>query len=143
MKTENEMSQWGLRSISYWMTMFIALGIIFIGVRFILVPQLSAEAFGIRLSSYSDLAFGRIKGIRDIFSGLALLALLLGRMKKATAYVFTAAIIIPSTDCLLIYLHNGMDLPHMSVHGFTAVYMAITSFLLFRDTKKATALWIH
>ncbi|WP_460983820.1 DUF4267 domain-containing protein [Spirosoma fluminis] len=138
MKTENVVAPWGFRSISYWMTMFIALGILFIGVRFVLIPQISVEEFGIQPSGRSDLAFGRIKGIRDIFSGLALLALLLGRMKKATAYVFTAAIIIPFTDCLLIYLHNGIDLPRMLVHGSTAVHMAITSFLLLRNSKKAT-----
>lgn len=140
MKTENATAQWGWQSVSYWMTMFIALGILFIGLRFILFPQISVEAFGIQPSSRSDIAFGRIKGIRDVYSGLALLALLLSRMKKATAYVFTAAIIIPFTDCLLIYQHNGMDdLPRMLVHGLTAVYMAVTSFLLFKNNKKATA----
>ncbi|MDJ1503637.1 DUF4267 domain-containing protein [Xanthocytophaga agilis] len=139
MKTENVMTQWGLRSLSYWMTLFIALGILFIGLRFILLPRVSVEDFGIQVCSQSDLAFGRIKGIRDMYSGLALLALLLGRMKKATAYVFTAAIIIPCMDCLQIYLNNGLDLPRMLVHGLTAVYMIITSFLLFSDTNKATS----
>ncbi|GAB3507099.1 hypothetical protein GCM10027341_41090 [Spirosoma knui] len=138
MKTENVTAQWGWRSASYWMTMFVALGILFIGVRFVLVPQISVEDFGIQPSGYSDLTFGRLKGIRDVFSGVALLALLLSRMKKATAYVFTAAIIIPATDCLLVYLNNGIDLPRMLVHGTTAVYMVVTSFLLFRNRKKAT-----
>ena len=133
------MAHWGWRSVSYWMTMFIALGILFIGVRFLLVPQISVVNFGIQPPSPSDIILGRIKGIRDIYSGLALLVLLLSRMKKATAYVFSAAIIIPFTDCLLIYLQNGLDLPRMLVHGSTAVYMVITSFLLFRNRKKATA----
>lgn len=133
------MAPWGFRSVSYWMVMVIALGILCIGIRFVLIPQISVAEFGIQPSSPSDLAFGRIKGIRDVFSGVALFALLLGRMQKATAYVFTAAIIIPFTDCLLIYLHNGVDLPRMLVHGFTAVYMVLTSFLLFSNDKKATA----
>src|SRR4051812_25870065 len=98
MKTDNEIALWGFRSASYWMTMFIALGIIFIGVRFLWLPEISVKDFGILVPEGSDLAFGRIKGIRDIFSGLALLTLLLSRMKKATAYVFTAAIIIPAMD---------------------------------------------
>ncbi|CCH54865.1 hypothetical protein BN8_04078 [Fibrisoma limi BUZ 3] len=139
MKTEKAMAQWGWRSVSYWMAMFIALGILFIGVRFVLFPQISLEDFGIQPSNYADITLGRIKGIRDMFSGLALLALLLGRMKKATACVFTAAIIIPATDCLLVYGHNGMDLPRMLVHGFTAIYMVITSFLLISNTNKTTA----
>jgi uncharacterized membrane protein len=138
MKSKNEMADWGLRSASYWMTLFIAVGIIIVGVRFILLPQAGAAGFGIPLSSNADLVFGRIKGIRDIFSGLALLPLLFFRMKKATAYVFTAAIIVPATDCLLVYLNNGPTLPQL-VHGITAIYMAITSFLLFRGTQKTIA----
>ncbi|MET4083920.1 putative membrane protein [Pedobacter sp. UYP30] len=138
MKTKNEMADWGLRSASYLMTLFIAVGIIFIGVRFILVPRAGAVGFGIPLSSIADLAFGRIKGIRDIFSGLALLLLLFFKMRKATAYVFTAAIIVPATDCLLVYLNHGPALSQL-VHGITAFYMVITSFLLFWDTQKTTA----
>lgn len=138
MKTKNDMADWGLRSASYWMTLCIAVGIIIVGVRFMLVPRAGAVGFGIPLSSNLDLAFGRIKGIRDIFSGWALLPLLFFKMKKATAYVFTAAIIVPATDCLLVYLNNGPELSQF-VHGLTAVFMVITSFLLFRDTKKTTA----
>lgn len=133
------MAPWGWQSVSYWMTLFIALGILVLGIRFMVAPQVSVENFGLQPSSGSDITLGRLKGIRDIFSGIALFALLLGRMKKATAYVFTAAIIIPFTDCLLVYGHNGLDLPRLLVHGFTAVYMALTSFLLFNEDKKKTA----
>lgn len=139
MVTENAMAPWGFRSVSYWMTMFIALGILFIGIRFLLVPEISVKDFGILVPEGSDLAFGRIKGIRDIFSGLALLPLLLSRMKKATAYVFTSAIIIPAMDCLQIYLSNGLDLPRMLVHGSTAIFMVITSILLFSSPRKIMA----
>ncbi|MEO6848993.1 MAG: DUF4267 domain-containing protein [Mucilaginibacter sp.] len=138
MKTKNEMTDWGPRSASYWMTLFIAVGIIIVGVRFILLPRAGAAGFGIPLSSDADLAYGKIKGIRDIFSGLALLPLLFFRMKKATAFVFTAAIIVPVTDCFLVYLNNGPDLSQL-VHGITAVFMAITSFLLFMNTQKTIA----
>ena len=91
MKTEHAPAPWGWRSASYWMILPIALGILFIGLRFVLAPQISVDDFGIRPLTDSALTYGRIKGIRDIFSGLALLALWLSRMKKATAYVFTAA----------------------------------------------------
>jgi hypothetical protein len=115
------------------MTMLIALGIIFVGIKFILDPTSSATGFGISFSSQADLPFGRVKGIRDVFSGLALLPLLFQRMRKATAWVFTAATIIPTTDCLIVLTANGPgDIPHILMHGLTAVYMAITSFLLFK-----------
>jgi len=133
MKTTNEITIWGTRSVSFWMTMLIAMGIIFVGARFILNPVGAAADFGIPISSASDIAFGRIKGIRDIFSGLVLLPLLYLRMHRATAWAFTAAIIIPATDCLIVLTTNGpSDVPHLLIHGLTAVYMVIASFLLFR-----------
>jgi hypothetical protein len=133
MKTTNEITKWGARSVSFWMTMLIALGIIFVGGRFIVNPTGAAIDFGIPISSAKDIAFGRIKGIRDIFSGLALLPFLYLKMRKAAAWVFTAAIIVPATDCLTVLAVNGpSDVSHLLIHGLTAVYMVITSFLLFR-----------
>jgi hypothetical protein len=133
MKTNSETNQWGARSASFWMTLLVALGIIFIGVRFIINPTAGAEGFGIAFHNLNDIAFGRIKGVRDIFSGLVLLPLLVLRMRKAVAWVFTAAIIIPATDCLIVLSTNGpSDIQHLLIHGLTALYMAITSFLLFK-----------
>jgi len=133
MKKTNEITIWGIRSVSFWMTMLIALGIIFAGIRFIINPAGAAVDFGIPSSGSNDVIFGRIKGIRDIFSGLVLLPLLYLRMRSATAWVFTTAIIIPVADCLTVLAANGpSDIQHLLIHGLTALYMAITSFLLFR-----------
>jgi hypothetical protein len=133
MKTTNEISQWGTRSVSFWLTLLIAAGIIFVGGRFIVNPAAGAAGFGIPLSNTVDYAYGRIKGIRDIFSGLVLLPLLFLRMRRAVAYVFTTAIIIPATDCLIVLATNGpTDIQHMLIHGGTAVFMVVISVLLFR-----------
>jgi hypothetical protein len=133
MKTTNEISQWGTRSVSFWLTLLIAAGIIFVGARFIVNPAAGAAGFGIPFSNTADYAYGRIKGIRDIFSGLVLLPLLFLRMRRAVAYVFTTAIIIPATDCLIVLATNGpTDIQHMLIHGGTAVFMVVISVLLFR-----------
>jgi len=139
MKTINQNSKWGTRSASFWMTLLIAAGIIFVGVRFIVSPHAGAVGFGIPISSGNDIAFGRIKGIRDIFSGLVLFPLLFLGMRRAAAWVFTAAIIVPASDCLTILVTNGpSDIQHLLIHGLTAVYMVITSFLLFKDKTLKT-----
>lgn len=140
MKTNNENNKWGARSASFWMTLLVAAGIISIGIMFIVSPQANAVGFGIPFASRVDIAFGRIKGIRDMFSGLALLPLLFLGMKRATAWVFTAAIIVPATDCLIVLATNGpSDIQHLLIHGLTAMYMIMTSFLLFRDKSFKTA----
>lgn len=132
MKTQQIKNSWGVQSISFWMTFLVAAGIIFIGVRFIVSPLVGAEGFGIPISDAKDLPFGRIKGIRDIFSGLVLLPFLLLRMRKAAALALTTAIIVPATDFCIVLMTNGsQDHQHLLIHGLTVVYMIITSVLLF------------
>ena len=139
MKTQINQTSWGLKSVSYWSVLLLALGIIYIGIRFIFHPQVGAAGFGIPFASGHDAVYGRIKGIRDTFSGLVLLPLLWMRMRKATAWVFTVAIVVPAFDFLIILLYNGSgDIAHLLVHGITATVMAITSFLLFRGISHSS-----
>lgn len=137
MKTKTNHS-WGPRSASYWLTAVAAAGIIFLGFRFILSPQAGAEGFGIPLANTREaLAYGWIKGIRDIFSGIIVLLFLLRRQPRATAFAFGAAIIIPVSDCITILSVNGLkDVTHVLIHGITAVYMIVTTFLLGKAPSK-------
>lgn len=129
---------WGARSVSYWITLVLALGIIFIGARFILQPHAGAIGFGIPFSDGHDAVYGKIKGIRDIFSGIVLLPLLAMRMRKAAAWVFTTTIVVPAGDFLIILFTNGVgDLEHLLIHGVTALIMIINSFLLFRINSQS------
>jgi len=132
----NSYSSWGTRSLSWWITFLLALGIIFVGIRFIIVPGVGADGFGISFVNPKDDVYGKIKGIRDIFSGLMLLPLLWMRMRTATAWVFTTTIIVPVTDGMIILATNGIhDMAHLSIHWGTAVVMIATSVLLFRKGK--------
>ena len=136
MKTQQFKKAWGFQSVSFWMTFLVAAGIIFIGARFIADPLTGAEGYGITISDAKDLPFGRIKGIRDIFSGLVLLPFLFLRMRNATALALTTAIIVPATDFCIVLMTNGpKDLQHLLIHGLTVVYMIITSVLLFRENN--------
>jgi hypothetical protein len=139
MKTQQIKETWGFQSVSFWMTLFVAVGIIFIGARFIVYPAVGADGFGIPFSDTSDFPFGQIKGIRDIFSGVVLLSFLLLRMRMSAAMALTAAIIIPATDFLIVLTTNGSgDLSHLLIHGLTAVYMIVASVLLFRRGHDAS-----
>ena len=138
METQIKKPHWGIRSASYWITLILALGIIFIGIRFILQPQAGATGYGISFNDELDAVYGKTKGIRDIFTGIALLPLLIMRMRKATALVFTAAIVVPVADLLIILSTNGAgDLEHLLIHGVTALVMIVNSFLLFRTNNQS------
>jgi hypothetical protein len=136
MKTQEIKKAWGFQSVSFWMTLFVAAGITFIGGRFIVHPFAGAEGFGIPISDVRDFPFGKIKGIRDIFSGLVLLPFLYLRMRKAAAFALTTAIVVPATDFCIVLMTNGSkDLQHLLIHGLTVVYMIVTSILLFRGNN--------
>ena len=137
MKTQ-PINFWGPRSGSYWLTAIIAVGIIILGIRFMLAPNAGAEGFGIPLARTEEaMAYGWIKGIRDIFSGIVVLAFLIQRQPRATAFAFGAAVIIPVSDCLTVLAVNGaQDVTHLLIHGLTSVYMIITTIFLFKAKPK-------
>jgi len=131
MKTQ-QINSWGPRSTSYWLAAVVAVGIIFLGVRFMLAPNAGAEGFGIPLGHTKEaIAYGWIKGIRDIFSGIVVLGFLILKKPRATAFAFGSAAIIPLSDCLTVLAVNGpQDVTHLIIHGLTAVYMIITTIFL-------------
>ncbi|MFD0766698.1 DUF4267 domain-containing protein [Mucilaginibacter lutimaris] len=133
METQIKQQIWGMRSVSYWLTLLLALGIIFIGVRFILQPQVGAIGYGISFTNMHDEAYGKVKGIRDMVSGIVLLPLLYLKMRRATAWVITTATLTPLVDFLIILSANGAgDMQHLSIHGGTALVMMVNSILLFK-----------
>jgi hypothetical protein len=139
MKTRIDQRSWGIRSVSFWSVLFLALGIIYIGIRFIVHPEVGALGYGIPFENANDAVYGKIKGIRDTFSGIVLLPLLWMRMRKAVAWVFTAAIVVPVFDFLVILSYKGSnDISHLLIHGITAAVMLITSVLLFAGTARST-----
>ena len=139
MKTQINQNSWGIKSVSFWSVLILALSIIFIGIRFIIHPQVGALGYGIPFENNSDAVYGKIKGIRDIFSGIVLLPLLWMRMRRAVAWVFTASIVVPAFDFLTILSYKGSsDISHLLIHGITAMVMIITSILLFYGISGST-----
>lgn len=137
MKTQSKKSSWSIYAVSFWLTLLPAIGIIFIGLRFIISPQTGADGFGIALSKNAA-AYGAIKGIRDIFSGVVLLPFLWKKDANTTAIILGTTSIVPLTDCCLIFLHNGIsDSSHLLIHGTTALYLIILSVYLWNFSKKS------
>ena len=105
--------------------------IIAIGVNFILNPVGASTAYGIPIHDPAAFPFMWIKGIRDIFSGLVILAFLLRGDRRTTATVYAIAIFIPFSDGLVILAHLGFA-PPIYIHWGTALYMVIVAAFLLR-----------
>ncbi len=117
------------------MSLAVALAIIFVGIRFILFPEAGGLGFGIPLTY--DHWYGRIKGIRDIVSGLLVLGMLWKRDPLSTAIVMGIETLIPLGDLTLILTRNGIaDTSHVVIHGLTAVYMIVLTALLLRNANR-------
>jgi len=123
---------WGPYSVSYWLTFLVAIGIIFIGVRFLVSPLIATEGYGIPLKNNLSTGYAYAKGIRDIYSGIILLVFLGLRKAHTIAILFSIASIIPAADFCIILTSNGVnDITHLLIHGCTTVYMVIVSGMLF------------
>ena len=120
----------------FWCTLAIPAAIIGIGINFILNPVGASTAYGIPIHDPAAFPFMWVKGIRDIFSGLAVLAFLRRGDRRATAMLFAIAILIPFGDGLVILRHVGFA-PPIYIHWGTALYMTIVAAFLLRDPRKS------
>jgi hypothetical protein len=132
MKTQS-FKPWGTGSISYWLTLLVAAGIIFIGARFLVAPYIAAAGYGIPLDHKQPSGYAYAKGIRDIYSGIIILVFLALRKARVTAILLSIAAVIPATDFCIILSGNGPgDIVHLLIHGCTTIYMIIVSYMLFK-----------
>jgi hypothetical protein len=115
----------------FWCTLVIPVAIIGLGINFILNPVGASAAFGIPIHDPTAFPFMWIKGIRDIFSGLVILAFLLRGDRRTTATLFAIAIFIPFCDGLVILKHLSFA-PPIYIHWGTALYMTTVAAFLFR-----------
>ena len=113
----------------FWCALVVLIAIIAVGINFILNPIGASAAYGIPIHDPASFPFMWIKGIRDIFSGLAILAFLLRGDRRATATLYAIAIFIPICDGLVILAHIGFA-PPMFIHWGTAIYMIVVAAIL-------------
>jgi hypothetical protein len=119
--------------IGYGLSGLLGAGIIFIGARFLIAPQVAAAGYGIaseprRRATDPYLA---VKGVRDIASGVVLLDLLAARRPRIVAGYLAAASMIPIGDAIIVLRNNGPKATAYGVHGATAAAMLAASALLF------------
>jgi len=130
------MDETGLRraSLLFWMVVLLAVGIIFIGVRFLAASITAVVAFGVFADATTQMAYLWAKGTRDIVSGLLLLALLGMRVRPHVIAVFIlVAALIAVADFVNVYLNMGY-VSALAVHAGTAAFMVILAALLWRTS---------
>ena len=110
----------------------IAVGIIVIGCFYLFSPERISGSFGLRppASDADTRAWLRLKGIRDVASGLVLLAMMATMDWRLVGIVLLVEAVIPFGDISIILGSGGSRLKAFSVHGVTCAVMLVAGLLL-------------
>ena len=113
-------------TIGYSLAGLIAVGIIFIGARFVVAPRIAAVGYGVPAAG----AYLSVKGVRDVASGLFLVILMAAGETRLLGWVILAATIIPLADTAIVLRNGGSKSIAWGVHAATAAVMLVASALL-------------
>ena len=121
-----------IKDIAVGLSVLIGLGIIVIGVRFLLAPRAAAAAYGVAINDEAGGAGAYVsaKGVRDIVSGLVvflLIAIAGYRVLGAWMLVMT---LIPMGDAVVVLRSGGSKAAAYGWHAATAVVMAVIGIVL-------------
>ena len=108
--------------------------IIYVGLEYLLVPQVAAAGFGAPTWPQRDgTAFLAVKGVRDIATGLVVFALLLSGHRRALGWAMLAFAFIPAGDMVIVLSQGGPPATALGIHGLTAIVVLVGAGLLLRE----------
>jgi uncharacterized membrane protein YphA (DoxX/SURF4 family) len=119
-------------AVPFTLAVLIAVGIMVIGCFYLASPQRVLGSFGLKppASDADTLAWLRLKGIRDVVAGLAVLTLMLTTSSRTVGIVLLVFAIIPFGDMSNILASGGRKATAFSVHGVTCAVMLAVGLLL-------------
>src|ERR1700684_3372633 len=114
------------------LAVLVAAGILVIGCFYLVSPERILGGFGLRppAPDADTRAWLRLKGIRDIASGVAVLTLMLTTNSRTVGIVLLVFALIPFGDMSNILLSGGRKATAFSVHGVTCAVMLFAGLLL-------------
>ena len=114
------------------LAVLVSVAIVVIGCFYVISPQRILGGFGLKppAPDLDTRAWLRLKGIRDVASGLALLTLMLTTDSRTVGIVLLVFAIIPFGDMSNILVSGGRKVTALSVHGVTCMVMLFAGLLL-------------
>jgi len=119
-------------AISLILAALMAVGIIVIGCFYLLSPERISGSFGLKppASDADTRAWLRLKGIRDVASGLVVLTTMMTTDSRTVGIVLLVLAIVPFGDMSIILGSGGRKATAFSVHGVTCAAMLVVGLLL-------------
>lgn len=114
-----------LHTFSIAVAILAALAIIGLGIMYLAVPRTATLSFGLPLPEPgANVAWWlRLKGSRDIVSGLVVLAVLVWGGSRMLGIVLLIEALIPIGDMSLVLAAKGSTARALGIHGLTATVM--------------------
>jgi hypothetical protein len=110
----------------------IAVGVIAIGCFYLVSPERISGSFGLNppASDADTRAWLRLKGIRDVASGLLVLTMMLTADRRSVGIALIVFAIIPLGDMSIVLGSGGSKSRAFSIHGVTCAVMLVIGLLL-------------
>ena len=110
----------------------IAAGIIVIGCFYLVSPERMSGSFGLKppASDADTRAWLRLKGIRDVASGLVVLAMMATADWRLVGIALLVEAVIPFGDMSISLGSGGRKATAFSVHGVTCAVILVVGLLL-------------
>jgi hypothetical protein len=110
--------------------LLVALAIIAIGTQYVVSPLAATRSFGLPLNGTNIAWWLRLKGVRDIVSGLTVLAFMMWGAPSGVGLILLVEAIIPVGDMLVILAAKGSTKSAFGMHGVTAAIMVLAAIPL-------------
>jgi hypothetical protein len=110
----------------------LAVAIIVIGCFYVISPERMTGSFGLKppAPDADTRAWLRLKGIRDLVSGLVVLTMMLAVDSRSAGIALLVEAIIPFGDMSIILRSGGSKSKALSIHGVTCAGMLVVGLLL-------------
>jgi len=121
-----------LSAIPFYLAALLALAIIAIGCFYVIFPERMTGSFGLKppAPDADTRAWLRLKGIRDIVSGLVVLTLMVTTDTRTVGIALLVLAITPLGDMSNVLGSGGSKSTAFSVHGITCGVMLVVGLFL-------------
>jgi uncharacterized membrane protein len=121
-----------LSAIPFYLAALLALAIIAIGCFYVISPERMTGSFGLKppAPDADTRAWLRLKGIRDIVSGLVVLTLMVTTDTRTVGIALLVLAITPLGDMSNVLWSGGSKSTAFSVHGVTCAVMLVVGLFL-------------
>ena len=121
-----------LNAIPLYLAALLAVSVIIIGCFYLVFPERMTGSFGLKPPAPDDdtRAWLRLKGIRDVVSGLVVLAMMLTADRRLVGIALLVEAVVPLGDMSIILGSGGSKAKAFSIHGVTCAVMLVVGVWL-------------